>query len=484
MGEILNSSSSILVIYNAFLTDSSITGPGMVLVNRGKIQNIFLGEVKEKDYAEKIALSLLPSELSKAKIEFFNAEELVLMPSFVDMHVHFRYPGQTQKEDLDSGLKAAVAGGFGTVVTMPNTAPVVSTAKLAKQIVSEAESKKLAKVYQTVSITKDFAGEDTTEIAKLKSKDFPVISEDGHEVTNSAVMLEGMKVAAKNGIIVSCHCEDPFLAAAAKPYRLRALDFMKKYNIPAGKVNVVTPDVPDSVNFEIDGCLTAANQLLALAEDAATERNIEIAKTASCHVHICHCSTAISMDAVRRAKAFIKSGKAPAGFNCTVEVTPHHIGLAGTDAPYIRALVNPPLRSEEDRTSLIEAIKDGTADVISTDHAPHTQEDKAGGSPGFTGLETSFAVCNTILCKKEGISLNRLSQLMSENPSKLLKINSGKLLPGYEANLVLVNPQEQWTVKPEKFYSKGKSTPFEAEKLTGRVHATFYQGKQVYSLKD
>ena len=130
----------------------------------------------------------------------------------------------------------------------------------------------------------------------------------------------------------------------------------------------------------------------------------------------------------------------------------------------------------------IAAIKDGTVDVISTDHAPHAQQDKAAGSPGFTGLETSFAVCNTVLVKREGLSLCRLSQLMSENPSKLLKLNSGKLAPGYEANLVLVDPDEQWTVCSEKFQSKGKSTPFEGQKLTGRVHTTFYLGNQVYSL--
>ena len=478
----MKSGESILIIYNAILVDSSIENPGMVVVQGSKIRGIFLGDVKDKETALKIAAPSLPPK--SAEPQFFNAEGLVLMPSFVDMHVHFRYPGQTQKEDLDSGLKAAVAGGFGTVVTMPNTTPVVSTSKLAEQIMSEAAEKKLAKVYQTVSITKDFGGEDTSEIQHLSSKNIPVISEDGREVQSSAVMLEGMKAAGKKNIIVACHSEDPFLAAAAKPYRTRALDFMKKYKIPAGKVNVKTPNVPDSVNFEIDGCLTAANQLLALAEDTATERNIQIAKTAGCHVHICHCSTAVSMDAVRRAKALIKSGKAPTGFDCTVEVTPHHIALAGTDAPNIRALVNPPLRSEEDRASLIEAIKDGTVDVISTDHAPHTQEDKAGGSPGFTGLELSFAVCNTVLCKKEGLTLNRLSQLMSENPSKLLNINSGRFFTGSDANLVLVNPDEKWEVNPSKFNSKGKSTPFEGQKLTGRVHATFFEGRQVYSLNE
>jgi len=471
---------SVLIIYNARLVDSSIDSPGMVVLQNGKISGVFLGEVKDTVGAMRVASSVL-NDMDLKPI-YYDAKGLTLMPSFVDMHVHFRYPGQAKKEDLNSGLHAAVAGGFGTVVAMPNTVPVVSSAKMANQIMKEAEEIDLAKVFQTVSITKDFGGEDVSEISHLKPAEIPVISEDGKEVFSSAAMLEAMKSAGKKNIIVSCHCEAPSLSEAAKPYRIRALSFMKKYNIPAGKVNAKVDNVPDSVNFEIDGCLTAANQLLALAEDVATERNIEIAKVAGCHIHICHCSTAISMDAVRRAKALKKAGKTQTGFDCTVEVTPHHIGLVGTDAPFLRALVNPPLRSEEDRASLIEAIKDGTVDVISTDHAPHTQEDKAAGSPGFTGLETAFAVCNTMLVKKEGISLKRLSQLMSENPSKLLKINSGKLVPGFDANLVLVDTEETWTVNPEKFFSKGKSTPLEGKKLTGRVHATFYKGRQVFSL--
>ncbi len=472
---------STLIIYNVRLVDSSIDASGMVVVQNRKIAAVFLGEVKSAVVALKVAAPVLGE--MELKPVLYDGKGLTLMPSFIDMHVHFRYPGQTKKEDLDSGLKAAVAGGYGTVVTMPNTVPVVSTVKMAKEIMKEADEKNLAKVFQTVSITKDFGGEDTSELDSLDPAVFPVISEDGRDVASAAVMLEAMKKAGKCGVTVSCHCEDAALSVAAKPYRLRALGFMKQYNIPAGKVNVKTPDVPDSVNFEIDGNLTAANQLLALAEDTATERNIEIAKTAGCHVHIAHCSTAISIDAVRRAKQLIKSGKAPSDFDCTVEVTPHHIGLAGTDAPYIRALVNPPLRSEEDRSSLIQAIKDGTVDVISTDHAPHTQDDKAAGCPGFTGIETAFAVCNTVLVQREGISLNRLSQLMSETPAKLLKLHAGKLVPGYDANLVLVNPTEQWVVNPDEFFSKGKSTPLEGKKLSGRVHATFFGGDQVFSLE-
>ena len=472
--------SSILIIYNARLVDSKIDSPGTVTVANGKILGITLGECKNAKKALLLAQAFLSGSEEDTTPEFYDAKGLTLMPSFIDMHVHFRYPGQTQKEDLDSGLKAAVAGGYGTVVLMPNTNPVISDPLLAKKVMDEANSKNLARVFQTVSITKNFEGSDTSAIEKLSSSEFPVITEDGHDVDSAATMLEGMKKAGEKNIIVSCHCEDPSLAQAARPYRQRALGFIEQYGIPAGKVNVETPDVPKAINFEIDGNLTKANSLLALAEDIATIRNIEIAKTAGCHVHICHCSTKISMDAVRRAKEEIALGNTNDGFDCTVEVTPHHLGLVGTDAPNIRALVNPPLRSEDDRRALIEALRDGTVDAIATDHAPHTQEDKAKGSPGFTGIETAFAVCNTILVKKEDFSLSKLSRLMSENPAKLLRIKAGRLAVGYNADLVLVNPDENWIVNSAKFASKGKSTPLEGKQLTGKVHATFFGGKKVF----
>lgn len=474
------SKSSILVIYNAILVDSKLNTPGSLVVVDGKIRAILIGECKTAKNALQCAAAILSDIDSCSEPEFYDAKGLTLMPSFIDMHVHFRYPGQTQKEDLDSGLHAAVAGGYGTVVLMPNTNPVVSDKALAKKIMEEAHSKGLARVFQTISITKNFEGNDTNEISKLTANEFPVISEDGHDVSSAAVMLEGMKKAAEKNIIVSCHCEDPSLAQAARPYRERALGFMAQYGIPAGKVNVETPNVPKAIQFEIDGNLTKANSLLALAEDTATIRNIEIAKNAGCHVHICHCSTKASMDAVRRAKEEIANGAPNSGFNCTVEVTPHHLGLVGTDSPNIRALVNPPLRSDDDRRALIEALRDGTADVIATDHAPHTQEDKAKGSPGFSGIETAFAVCNTVLVKKEDFSLSRLSRLMSENPAKLLRLQAGRLKIGYNADLVLVNPDEEWIVNSENFQSKGKSTPLEGKKLIGKVHATFFGGKQVF----
>ena len=472
--------SSILIIYNARLVDSCIDSPGILIIKGGKICGIYLGECKSTKKALLYSSAFLADCPEDTNPDFYDAKGLTLMPGFIDMHVHFRYPGQTQKEDLDSGLHAAVAGGYTTVVLMPNTTPVISDRELAQKVMDEANGKNLARVFQTVSITKNFEGNDTSGIDSIKADEFPVITEDGHDVLSAAVMLDAMKKAGEKGIIVSCHCEDPSLAQAARPYRQRALSFMKQYGIPAGKIHIKTPDVPAAVNFEIDGNLTRANSLLALAEDTATIRNIEIAKTAGCHVHICHCSTKASMDAVRRAKNEIAFGNTSEGFDCTVEVTPHHLGLVGTDAPNIRALVNPPLRSEDDRRAIIEALRDGTVDTIATDHAPHTQDDKAAGAPGFSGIETAFAVCNTVLVKKEGFSLRQLSHLMSENAAKMLRVKAGRLAIDYNADLVLVNPDEEWIVNSENFASKGKSTPLEGKKLCGKVHATFFGGKQVF----
>ena len=177
---------------------------------------------------------------------------------------------------------------------------------------------------------------------------------------------------------------------------------------------------------------------------------------------------------------FTPAEKKSGGFEITCEVTPHHLALCGTDEPYIRALVNPPLRSEDDRVALIEALRDGTADVISTDHAPHTLDDKAAGAPGFTGLETAYAVCNSVLVKDCQFSPRKLSQLMSANPARILGLNKGLLRPGYDADLTVIDPDEEWIVDSASFYSKGKATPFEGKKLTGRVKNLFIDGRLVF----
>lgn len=439
-----------LLIYNARLVDRDMdVKKGAILLKKNKIEG----------FPSKEAVKEL---LKGSDIDKLDANGMTVMPSFVDMHVHMRDPGLTQKEDLDSGCRAAVAGGYGTVVLMPNTNPVISSQELAKKNMDKTDKLGLLKVYQSVSITKDFDGKTIDHLDSLDKKIVPLITEDGHEVASSAVMLEGMKKAAAKKIIVSCHCEDPDLAAAAKPLRKKALDLLFKEKVSAAEKK------------QASVYLQEAHSLLATAEDAATFRNIRLAQDAKVQLHLCHVSTEQCLNAVRLAK---KNGQ-----NVTCEVTPHHIGL-NCETPATKfQIVNPPLRPESDRQAVIKALVDGTADVISTDHAPHTMDDKKSGSPGFSGLETAFGVCYSVLCLENGMKMKQLSEKMSARPAELLGLkNVGLLEEGFDADLVLVDTEKIWTVRGKDFESKGKFTPLEGKKLTGKIAATIYKGKIVYA---
>ena len=463
------------LIYNARLLDELHDTPGAIFISDGKIRAVFEGYFTSSYTVSKLAHAVMMEDGSEdeSKLELFDAHGLTVTPAFIDMHVHLRYPGQTQKEDLASGLQAAIAGGFGTVVAMPNTDPVVSSIDMALDIEKKAATYGLAHVFQVVSITKNFEGTDVSHLNMVTPKYIPVISEDGHDVLSASVMLDGMKIAAAKNCIVSCHCEDPSLAVAARAHRQNALKMMNAVGLSAWGTSDEDVDVSDDVLEKIDSELTKANELLAVAEDAATERNIQLAELAGCHIHLAHVSTKKSLDQVRRAKARCQNP-------ITCEVTPHHLALSGTEEPYIRALVNPPLRSEKDRLALIEGLRDGSVDVISTDHAPHTFDDKAAGSPGFTGLETAFAVCNTVLVKQNQFAPQRLSQLMSANPARILGLTKGLFKAGYDADLTIFDSDEEWVVEPGMFYSKGKATSFAGDTLTGKVHVVFIDGRKVF----
>ena len=468
------------VIFNARLVDANSEIFGAIVVRGGRIVQILPNVQKKEDAIAEVGEGA----------ETIDANGLVLMPAFVDMHAHFRDPGQTEKEDLQSGLLAAEAGGFGTVVLMPNTSPVISEISLAKKIMDEAAQKSKVKVFQTVSLTRDFGGEDTSHLDSLDSSQIPVISEDGRDVRSSAIMLEAMKKAAKAGAIVACHCEDIDLAAEAKKLRSSAISILKNEGIFLGKYENATPDflkngkITEKIK-EAQELFSKAHSILALAEDVATERNLRLAQVAGCKIHICHCSTAQSLEAVRRAKK--------AGVRVTCEVTPHHVALSLDKFPFADfALVNPPIRKKIDVDAILNAINDGTVDCISTDHAPHTQNDKAAGAPGFPGLETAFSVLNSNSQIEIGnllyslgfknssippeetqkVQLRVISKLMSENPAKILNLNEGLLQRGFDAKFVLVDPEERWIVNPNDFKTKGRSSPFASMELCGKVKKT------------
>ncbi|MEE3313562.1 MAG: dihydroorotase [Treponema sp.] len=439
----------LLLIYNARLVDKNKEiKKGAILIEGEKISGF-------------PTASAVKEMLADENVSKFDARGCTVLPSFVDMHVHMRDPGLTQKEDIRTGCMAAAAGGFGTVVLMPNTVPVISSEEMAEFNDKRGDELGFCQVIQSVSITENFEGKSTEHLKNLSRKIVPLITEDGHEVASSAVMLEGMKIAAKKNIIVSCHCEDPDLASEARPLRKKALDLLNKKN----------PTAQDKK--EAAAYLKEAHELLSVAEDTATFRNIRLAEHAGVHLHLCHVSTAECIDALREAKK--------RGINVTAEITPHHIALNSEKADTKFQIVNPPLRPESDRQAVIKALMDGTADVIATDHAPHTAEDKASGAPGFSGLETAFAACYTTLCLENGMNLKTLSDKMSARPAEILGLSDRGLLDeGLLANLTIVDTEKVWTVRGEEFASKGKYTPLEGKKLTGEIQATFYRGKIVF----
>lgn len=352
-----------------------------------------------------------------------NGEGLVLLPSFIDLHCHFREPGFTYKEDIFSGSRAAVRGGYTAVNLMANTKPVCSSMEVVDYVLNKGKEAGLIHVHQTVSITKDFNGNEIDHIDLLDDR-VKIISDDGRGVNSNKVMLMAMKKAREKGIIVMAHEEDS----------------------------------------EIDDA--------RLSENIMTFRDIYLCEVTKCHLHLAHVSTKEAMEGIILGKQ--------KGLNITCEVAPHHIAL--TDE--IEYKVNPPIRSREDRDFIIDAIKNGYVDAIATDHAPHTIEDKKNGAPGISGIETSFGVCFTKLVKEGNISLNKLSELMSKNPAELMQLNKGKIEIGYDGDLVLADIDNKYKVEPEKFQSKGKNTPFKGMELFGKVLTTIRGGKIVYREDD
>lgn len=480
--------------YNARLVDANTDASGILLVAEGKIAAILLGEFSAES-AKTLAESFFSD--TTASISFVDCKSMILQPAFIDLHAHFRYPGQGQKEELSTALSAAAAGGFGTLVLMPNTIPAISSKELVEQVCNDAHALGIADVIQSITLTKDYSGNDTSHLQQLSTfadgtppsaGQVAMATEDGKDVESAATMLEAMKICGQKNITVACHSEDMTLAAAARPFRKVATDIFAIHAPQPQEALGAIPDATDSSNAEINKALVSleeANRLLSLAEDLATERNINLAHQAGCHIHLSHVSTAGAMDAIRAAKA--------KGYRVSCEVTPHHLGLSVAEKdPSLRHIVNPPLRSEQDRQAMIQALLDGTADCISTDHAPHTSQDKANGAPGFSGLETAYGVCNSVLVQGiqgaasgKTLSYSQLSQLMAANPARLLKLQQGAeprglLQTGFVADIVLCNPTAQWTVCGQNFASKGKYTPLEGKSLTGKVLATYHRGREVF----
>ena len=379
-----------------------------------------------------------------------DASGLIAAPGLVDMHVHLRDPGQTEKEDIISGCKAAAAGGVTSVLAMPNTNPTVDNVETVQYILEKAKDAD-AHVYVSAAITKGLQSDVLCNLAALKEAGAIALSDDGRPVINTEFMAEAMQAAPKLGMTVVSHCEDLYLAKGGIIHGGKVAETLGVKGIPAA------------------------------AEDCGTAREIALAAAYNVPIHICHVSTATSIALIRDAKA--------RGVAVTAETAPHYFTLTEEellkrDADY---RMNPPLRTEADRLAVIEALKDGTLDAIATDHAPHTpteKDDFEKAPNGAIGMETSLSAGITALVKQGHCTMLQLIEKMSTKPAQLLGIPAGTLKKGSPADVILIDKDEEWTVDVDKLHGKSKNCVFKNRKLTGKVKFTVCGGKIVFNELD
>ena len=365
--------------------------------------------------------------------------KLVVMPSLFDMHVHFRDPGFTHKEDVLTGCAAALAGGVSGVVCMPNTKPPIDSRKTVDYIVSKAEPTGVS-VYPAGCVTKGMLGKELYDHSSIGVR---IISDDGRPVENAELLRQAMLESNKNGILIASHCED---------------------------LNIINGGIVNDGEVSAELGLKGMNRA---SEDSITAREIAVAMSADARIHICHVSTVGSLDFIREAKA--------RGVKVTCETCPHYFmytdeKIRSLDADY---RMNPPLRTEADRAAVEKAVLDGTIDCIVTDHAPHAAEEKADfrkAPNGVVGLETSLAAMLTHFYHTGKLSLSRISEMMAEKPRKLLGLPVTKLEKGAKADLILVDTEKEWVVEPEKLHSKSHNTVFKGEKFKGQNLMTITDG--------
>lgn len=417
-----------------------IKGGNVVLANEVKRLDLLV----EGKKIVKIGVNIKPE--SDCKV--IDATGKTVLAGIIDMHVHLREPGFEGKEDVESGSRAAVAGGVTQICCMPNTDPVCDNAVVVKYITARAHEVNLCKINPIGAITRGEKGEALADIGKMKSAGAVALSDDGRSVMNSLIMRLGMEYAAGFGLKCLCHCEDIAL-------------------VDGGVVN-------EGVNSTLAGL----KGIPRAAEDIMIARDIALAESLDVPVHICHVSTYSGVDIIRSAKR--------RGVKVTAETCPHYFILTDDIITGFDTFtkVNPPVREEKDRLAIIEGLKDGTLDCIVTDHAPHARKDKEVeynlAAFGMSGIETSFALSYTYLVKSGIIDICGLSKLMSYNPAKTLGLEGGLLEEGGVADIAIVDLNEKYVIDGNKFLSKGKNTPFNGFEVYGKVCATLVDGDIKY----
>ena len=402
-------------------------------------------DIQSDIYIENGVISQIGGEMPQCD-SIIDAENLIAAPGLVDMHVHLRDPGQTEKEDIISGCNAASAGGVTSLLAMPNTVPATDNEETIEYILEKAKTAK-SKVYVAASITKGLKSLEECNLKELKYAGAIALSDDGRPVENTAMLRDAMIAAPRLNMTVVAHCEDLFLAKGGK--------------INEGEV---------SKTLGVKG-------IPAAAEDCGTAREIALAAAENVPIHICHVSTKTSVELIRDAKN--------RGVKVTAETAPHYFTfteqeLLKKDADF---RMNPPLRTEEDRQAVIRGLQDGTLDAIATDHAPHTPEEKAdflSAPNGSIGMETSLSAGITNLVANGLLTINQLIEKMSTNPARILKLCAGTLKVGAPADIVLFDMNEKWMVDPEKLHGKSKNTPFKNITLQGKVKYTIKDGEVVF----
>ena len=397
----------------------------------------------------RVAAWIRPGDPQPEADEVFDASGLLVAPGFIDMHVHLREPGQEHKETITSGCAAAVAGGFASVCPMPNTSPVNDNAAITRYMIEQGERAGLANVFPIGAITKSSDGSELAEMGEMKAAGAVAVSDDGRPVPNAGIMRRAMQYAKDFDLPVIDHCEDKSLSAGGVMHE--------------GRISL----------------LLGLKGMPALAEEIDVVRDLLLAKDTGAQIHIAHVSTKGAVEAIREAKN--------EGINVTCEVAPHHFTLIdrSVEGYDTNTKMAPPLRSEEHLEAVINGIKDGTIDAIASDHAPHHADEKEleyDRAPfGIIGLETSLGLALTELVHKGIIGLERLVELCSTNPAKILGLEGrGTLSAGSVADITILDPDLEWTYINSDSRSKSRNSPFDGRKFLGAAVATIVGGRIVY----